>query len=148
MWLAGLRNALSLKYLQNQLIIVKDFGLSSHKTNALFRQMVSHYWLFNDKRATPSSTFTELRQMQQLRAALNYRTNYKCTTAVPHSVPAASVMFLPGKAYRNLNIAADNIPNVDVTSAHDAEVYPILQHELLILDMAAVKLLHDKLQLE
>ncbi|KAJ1970660.1 54S ribosomal protein yml6, mitochondrial [Dimargaris xerosporica] len=148
MWLAGLRSALSLKFLQNQLIIVKDFGLPSHKTNALFRQLVSHYWLFNDKRVTPSSTFTELRQIQQLRAALNYRTNYKCTTAVPLNVPAASVMFLPGETYRNLNVAAANIPNVSLMPAQDAEVYPILRHELLVLDLAAVKLLHDKLQLE
>ncbi|RUS22973.1 ribosomal protein L4/L1 family-domain-containing protein [Endogone sp. FLAS-F59071] len=60
-----------------------------------------------------------------------------------------SLLFLTGtnnNEYRNLELAAGNIPHVDLLEAEDVNVYSLLKYELLVVDKEAVKKLEESLR--
>ncbi|KAJ1962461.1 54S ribosomal protein yml6, mitochondrial [Dipsacomyces acuminosporus] len=108
-WLMGLRSVLSAKYAQDQLVIVDNMEIGSHRTRDLSRMLQVNGW-----------------------APL-------ASTGQPASVMLLPYMESENPdELKNLHLASHNIPGVTITSAGDAEVYEILRHDYLILDRKAL----------
>ncbi|KAJ2557764.1 chromatin binding protein [Coemansia sp. RSA 1933] len=116
-WLMALRSALSLKFAQDQLVIVDDLCLKSEKTHDLVHILKANGW-----------------------CPLTNRTESPSVVFLPHMETEDSM------DHRHLSMASRNIPGVSIMPAHDAEVYEILRHDYLILDRKALDLLQGILK--
>ncbi|KAJ2453662.1 54S ribosomal protein yml6, mitochondrial [Coemansia sp. RSA 2336] len=116
-WLMALRSVLSAKYSQDQLVIVDNMEIESHRTNDMQRMLMSNGW------APPPSTHKPASIM-----------------LLPLMGPELS------KSLRNVELATRNIEGVSMMNASDAEVYEILRHDYLIMDRNALDLLQGLLK--
>ncbi|KAJ2851525.1 54S ribosomal protein yml6, mitochondrial [Coemansia brasiliensis] len=116
-WLMALRSVLSAKYSQDQLVIVDNMEIESHRTNEMYRMLISNGW------APPPSTHKPASIM-----------------LLPLMAPELS------KSLRNVELATRNIEGVSMMNASDAEVYEILRHDYLIMDRNALNLLQGLLK--
>ncbi|KAJ2751736.1 54S ribosomal protein yml6, mitochondrial [Coemansia pectinata] len=116
-WLMALRSVLSAKYAQDQLVIVDNMEIDSHKTGELSRMLLVNGW--SPLASTERSPSVMLMPFME--------------EAVPSEL-------------RNLEIASRNIPGVSIMNPSDAEVYEILRHQFLILDRKALDLLEGILK--
>ncbi|KAI9500212.1 ribosomal protein L4/L1 family-domain-containing protein [Coemansia spiralis] len=116
-WLMALRSVLSAKYAQDQLVIVDDMNIESHKTGDLLRTLKTNGWSPLSSKQEPNIMLLP----------------YMETEETP-------------KELKNLTLASRNIPGVSIMRANDAEVYEILRHEYLILDRKALDLLQSILK--
>ncbi|KAJ1909764.1 54S ribosomal protein yml6, mitochondrial [Tieghemiomyces parasiticus] len=150
MWLHGLRVALTLKYLQNQLLIVDDMATSIKKTREFRGRLVSHNWLYGNKNMSSATPYTGEVELMQYRNICRVRDRYQPPTAVPLDVPAATILFMPAafKGTNNLLRAGGRLNGLEFMEAKEAEVYAIMRNELLVMDRAAVELLHEKLKFQ
>ncbi|KAJ2579499.1 54S ribosomal protein yml6, mitochondrial [Coemansia sp. RSA 1836] len=116
-WLMALRSVLSAKYAQDQLVIVDNMEIDSHKTGDLSRMLLVNGWA--PLASTERSPSVMLLPFME------------------ESMPSE---------LRNLEIASRNIPGVSIMNASDAEVYEILRHQFLIMDRKALDLLEGILK--
>ncbi|KAJ2813471.1 54S ribosomal protein yml6, mitochondrial [Coemansia furcata] len=116
-WLMALRSVLSAKYAQDQLVIVDNLEIDSHKTGDLSRMLVVNGWspLASTERS-PSVMLMPFMEQE-----------------IPSEL-------------KNLEIASRNIPGVSIMNPSDAEVYEILRHQFLIMDRKALDLLEGILK--
>ncbi|KAI8325674.1 ribosomal protein L4/L1e [Martensiomyces pterosporus] len=108
-WLMGLRSVLSAKYAQDQLVIVDNMEIESHKTRDLTRMLQVNGW------APLTSTGMSPSIMM-----------------LPYMGEGS------GEELENLQLASRNIPGVTIMNSTDAEVYEILRHDYLIIDRKAL----------
>ncbi|KAJ2747461.1 54S ribosomal protein yml6, mitochondrial [Coemansia sp. BCRC 34301] len=117
-WLMALRSVLSAKYAQDQLVIVDNMEIDSHKTGELSRMLLVNGW--SPLASTERSPSIMLLPFME-------------DNVVPREL-------------KNLEIASRNIPGVSIMNASDAEVYEILRHQFLIMDRKALDLLEGILK--
>ncbi|KAJ1674329.1 54S ribosomal protein yml6, mitochondrial [Spiromyces aspiralis] len=122
-WLMGLRSALSAKYAQDQLVIVDDLNLETHKTHELYSILRANQWINPDNEASSGRVLFLPR--------LDFPKSAENEAATPD--------------YRNLILASGNLSGVSLMPVEDAEVYEILKHEYLIIDRFALDFLQRKL---
>ncbi|KAJ2358175.1 54S ribosomal protein yml6, mitochondrial [Coemansia sp. RSA 2618] len=111
-WLMALRSVLSAKYAQDQLVIVDNMALESHRTGDLDRLLRVNGWAPLPSSKRDASIMLLPLMSPELAASL-----------------------------RNLELASRNISGVSIMNAGDAEVYEILRHDYLIMDRNALDLL-------
>ncbi|KAJ1936598.1 54S ribosomal protein yml6, mitochondrial [Kickxella alabastrina] len=116
-WLMALRSVLSAKYAQDQLVIVDNMEVESHRTRDLIRMLQVNGWspLASTGRH-PSVMMMPLMEEEQ------------------------------SPLLQNLELASRNIPGLSLMNASDAEVYEILRHDYLIMDRKALDLLESILK--
>ncbi|KAJ1665440.1 54S ribosomal protein yml6, mitochondrial [Coemansia sp. RSA 1813] len=116
-WLMALRSVLSVKYSQDQLVIVDNMNIGSPKTGDLMRRLKANGWSpLGTSKQDPSIMLLPYME-----------------TESPSEL-------------RNLSLASRNIQGLSIMPANDAEVYQILRHDYLILDRKALDLLQSILK--
>ncbi|KAJ1938753.1 54S ribosomal protein yml6, mitochondrial [Linderina macrospora] len=113
-WLMGLRSVLAAKYAQDQLVVVDNLQIESHKTRDLGRILTQNGWM-----PLPSTGQNASIMLMPL-----------MEDGVQEEL-------------KNLELASRNLPGVEIMNAKDAEVYEILRHDYLILDRKALDLLQN-----
>ncbi|KAJ1814478.1 54S ribosomal protein yml6, mitochondrial, partial [Coemansia sp. RSA 2598] len=116
-WLMALRSVLSAKYAQDQLVIVDNMEIESHKTSDFARMLRHNGW----SPAVSTGRHPSIMMLPLME---------------PDTVTALD----------NLELASRNIPGVSLMNAGDAEVYEILRHDYLIMDRKALDLLQGILK--
>ena len=82
-WLMGLRSALSAKYAQNQLILVDDLKLESHKTQNLNSILWSNNWINRDNE-TSSGRILFLPALQSVPESDHYTNLVRAQKNIPN----------------------------------------------------------------
>ncbi|KAJ2161836.1 54S ribosomal protein yml6, mitochondrial [Coemansia sp. RSA 552] len=116
-WLMALRSVLSAKYAQDQLAIVDNMEIESHRTSDLVRMFLGHGRIPPQSAKQPTSIML---------------------------LPLIGPEWTAG--LDNLELASRNIPGLSLMDASNAEVYEILRHEHLIIDRKALDLLQGILK--
>jgi large subunit ribosomal protein L4 len=140
----ALCHALSQKLKENNVILLNDLNVPSHKTSELARilqvwnvggeagasaLLLDHYF--------PSSSSSSQQQQDERGAAKSSSAQQGATEPAPPSfrgVPA------------NLHVASRNISKVEVGNAHKASVYELLRKEKLIVTLEALAVLERRLR--
>ncbi|KAJ1839069.1 54S ribosomal protein yml6, mitochondrial [Coemansia sp. RSA 2708] len=116
-WLMALRSVLAAKYAQDQLVIVDNMVLESHRTSELNRMLQTNGWAPLPSTKREASVILLPLMGEELAASL-----------------------------KNVELASRNIAGVSMMNASDAEVYEILRHDYLIMDRNALDLLQGILE--
>ncbi|KAJ2664911.1 54S ribosomal protein yml6, mitochondrial [Coemansia sp. RSA 1200] len=120
-WLMALRSVLSVKYAQDQLAIVDNMAIKSHKSGDLMRYLKTNGW-------APLGTTKRAASVMLL----------PFMDPNPEAESADELV--------DLELASRNVRGVSLMAANNAEVYEILRHDYLILDRKALDLLQSILK--
>ena len=126
----GMRVALSVKYAQDELVLVDRVGLDSPKTRELHEILASNEWesvLFVTGARSPVSTGKD---------------SGSCVAKGKGAKDTA----VKDKGKSHLELAARNIQKVTTLTAAKANVYDMLKHNLLVMDREALSALEKKLR--
>ncbi|CAG8697093.1 7676_t:CDS:2, partial [Acaulospora morrowiae] len=112
----GVRTALATKYVQNQLVLVENFKLNTHKTKELLEILDKNAW----------------------------------DPLAEERVQGHSILFMSKDHQLNLDLASRNLQRVHALTAEEifdaGDVYNIMGHEILMLDLEAVDVMEEALK--
>ncbi|CAG8532076.1 13555_t:CDS:1 [Acaulospora colombiana] len=112
----GVRTALATKYAQNQLVLVENFILDIHKTKGLLEILNKNAW----------------------------------DPLAKERVQGHSILFMSKDHQLNLDLASRNLQRVHALTAEEifeaGDVYNIIGHEILMMDLEAVDLMEKALK--
>jgi large subunit ribosomal protein L4 len=133
----ALCHALSQKLKENNVILLNDWNVPSHKTSELYR--ILHQWNVGGDVGSSALLLDHYFPPQQDGATTKSGGGNKSATAEESS---PSFRGVPA----NLHVASRNIPKVEVGNANKASVYELLRKEKLILTLEALAVLERRLK--
>jgi large subunit ribosomal protein L4 len=134
----ALCHALSQKLKENNVILLNDWNVPSHKTSELSR--ILHQWNVGGDVGSSALLLDHYFPPQQDGKGATTKSGGGKKSAVEESSP--SFRGVPA----NLHVASRNIPKVEVGNANKASVYELLRREKLVLTLEALAVLERRLK--
>jgi large subunit ribosomal protein L4 len=134
----ALCHALSQKLKENNVILLNDWNVPSHKTSELSR--ILHQWNVGGDVGSSALLLDHYFPPQQDGKGATKKSSSGNKSATEES--ALSFRGVPA----NLHVASRNIPKVEVGNANKASVYELLRKEKLVLTLEALAVLERRLK--